>query len=137
MGFPEGCGNARRINSKSSAKWFTYQSVAFRCHLKKKAKFTKPGENAQNPSMRVDRPVFNLLLNPTDTLFVGGDDPDLVKFEEPGKVVLLSRLIPAEKAFDHPTHGLEIEVAGEDEVFTARCSKSNLRFAAPLGFCTF
>ena len=38
MGFPKGCGNARRINSKSSAKWFTYQSVALRCHLNEKAR---------------------------------------------------------------------------------------------------
>ena len=39
MGFPEECGNARRINSKSSAKWFTYQSVALRCHLNEKARW--------------------------------------------------------------------------------------------------
>jgi hypothetical protein len=83
----------------------------------------------------VDRPVFNLLLNPTHILFVRGDDPDLVKFEEASKVSFLSRLIPAEKAFHHSTHGFEIEVAGEDEVFTARCSKRNLHRTLPLWDC--
>jgi hypothetical protein len=83
----------------------------------------------------VDRPVFNLLLNPTHILFVRGDDPDLVKFEEASKVSFLSRLIPAEKAFDHSTHGFEIEVAGEDEVFTAGCSKRNLHRSLPLWDC--
>jgi hypothetical protein len=86
----------------------------------------------------VDRPVFDLLLNPTHILVVGGYDPDFVNFEEPSKVPLLARLIPAEKAFDHSTHRLEIEVAGEDGVFTARCSKRNLHYSLPpLGFCTF
>jgi len=83
----------------------------------------------------VDRRVFNLLLNPTHRLFVRRDDPDLVKFEEVSKVSFLSRLIPAEKAFDHPTHGLEIEVAGEDEVFTAGCSKRNLHCSLALWDC--
>jgi hypothetical protein len=85
----------------------------------------------------VDRPVFNLLLNPTHILFVGDDDPDFLNFEEPSEVPLLPRLIPAEKAFDHYTHGLEIEVAGEDEVFTARCSKRNLHYSLLCGILHF
>jgi hypothetical protein len=80
----------------------------------------------------VDRPVFNLLLNSTHILSVGDDDPDFLNVEEPSKVPLLPRLTPAEKAFDHSTHGLEIEVAGEDEVFTAHCSKRNLHYSLPL-----
>jgi hypothetical protein len=32
----------------------------------------------------------------------GDDDSDFLNFEEPSKVPLLPRLIPAEKAFDHP-----------------------------------
>ena len=69
---------------------------------------------------------------------VADDDPDFLNFEEHGKVPLLPRLIPAEKAFDYSTRGLEIEVAGEDEVFTARCSKRNLHYSMPLwDFCTF
>jgi len=73
-----------------------------------------------------------LLLNPTHILVVGGYDPDFVNFEEPSKVPLLPRLILAEKAFNHSKHGLEIEVAGEDGVFTARCSKRNLQYSLPL-----
>jgi hypothetical protein len=44
------------------------------------------------------------------------------------QIPLLPRLIPAEKAFD----GVEIEVAGEDGIFTARCSKRNLHDSLPL-----
>lgn len=71
-------------------------------------------------------------MNPTHILSVGVDDPDFLNLEKPSKVPLHARLIPAEKAFDHSTHGLEIEVAGEDEVFTARCSKRNLHYSLPL-----
>jgi hypothetical protein len=71
-------------------------------------------------------------LNPTHILSVGDNDPSLLNFEEPCKVPLLPRLIPAEKAFDHSAHGLEIEVAGEDEIFTARRSKRNLHYSMPL-----
>jgi hypothetical protein len=35
---------------------------------------------------------------------------------------------PSRKAFD----GVEIEVAGEDGIFTARCSKRNLHDSLPL-----
>ena len=68
----------------------------------------------------------------THILSVGDDDPDFLLFEEPSKVPLLPRLIPAEKVFDHSTHGLEIEVAGEDKVFAARCSKCNLHYSVSL-----
>ena len=76
---------------------------------------------------KVDRPVFNLLLNPTHILSIGDDDADFLNFEESSKAPLLPRLIPAEESLDDSTHSLEIEVAGEDEVFTARCSKRNLQ----------
>ena len=65
------------------------------------------------------------------------DGPDFPNFEDPSKVPLLPRPIPAEKAFDHSTHGLEIEIAGEGEVFTARCSNRNLHYLLPYDILHF
>ena len=59
MGFRKACGNARRVNSKSSAKWLAYQLVALRCHLDEKAGESRHSKPLQ-PGQRImkEHPAF-------------------------------------------------------------------------------
>jgi len=71
MGFLRECGNARRISSRSSAKWFTYQSVAIRCLLNEKARWRNQasalidfGGEMRNPILSANELGFELFSLP-------------------------------------------------------------------------
>jgi hypothetical protein len=75
---------------------------------------------------KINPGIVNLFLNPANIVPFGGNDPRFIQLEEPGKVFLLSHLIPAEQTFDYPPHGREVHVAGKCEILIACWSEADV-----------
>ena len=71
-------------------------------------------------------PFRNLLLNPTNILAIGSDDPDFVQLEESGEVQLFTTLVPAKQAFDDFTHCLEVQIPRERGIISAGSTKGDV-----------
>jgi hypothetical protein len=82
MGFLKGCGNARRINSRSSAKWFTYQSVAIRCHLNEKASWRNQALALRTPVSERYRDIATTAKQPGVLDCVGNNSPTRIPFPD-------------------------------------------------------